>query len=201
MSGTKSRILKGSLLLFNEEGEEGQSAVDIANALDISPGNLYYHFKGKDAVIRALYDGFDEEVRHILAGASAGFTSAEDHWVFAHIILEEFWDFRFFFQNLGAITQRYSDLATRFARLRDDLRDTAADLMARQVEAGVLNAPPLQRDALAKQIVDAATFWIQAAVLDGDTLEDPDELIGGAVYHLAALIAPYLPPGALAEAA
>ena len=33
-------ILEVSLVLFNQEGEANLSAVDIANELDISPGNL-----------------------------------------------------------------------------------------------------------------------------------------------------------------
>ena len=56
---TRDRILHVSLLLFNDEGEAQQTAVDISNALGISPGNLYYHFKGKDAIIRALFDAFE----------------------------------------------------------------------------------------------------------------------------------------------
>ena len=43
-----------ALNLFNAEGEAKQTAVDIANALDMSPGNLYYHFKGKEPIIEAL---------------------------------------------------------------------------------------------------------------------------------------------------
>ena len=66
---TRDRILHVSLLLFNEEGEAPQTAVDISNALDISPGNLYYHFKGKDAIIHALFDRFEDEMRIILKGS------------------------------------------------------------------------------------------------------------------------------------
>jgi len=43
---TADRILETACALFNEEGEHNVSASDIAIALDISPGNLYYHFKG-----------------------------------------------------------------------------------------------------------------------------------------------------------
>ena len=85
---TRERILDVSLALFNSEGEANQTSVDIANALDMSPGNLYYHFKGKEPIIEALFDRFEEEMKIILDDSHNAVASIEDNWVYVYIVLE-----------------------------------------------------------------------------------------------------------------
>ena len=63
---TKDRILLTSLTLFNDEGEPNVTTVDIAAEMDISPGNLYYHFKGKEAIIEQLYLAMEKDLKDIL---------------------------------------------------------------------------------------------------------------------------------------
>jgi AcrR family transcriptional regulator len=52
---TKSRILDTALALFNERGSAGVTTNHVAEALSISPGNLYYHYRNKAEIIRALF--------------------------------------------------------------------------------------------------------------------------------------------------
>lgn len=52
---TRDKILKAALDLFNTEGVPNVSLRRIAAALDISQGNLNYHFKKREEIIEALY--------------------------------------------------------------------------------------------------------------------------------------------------
>ena len=188
---TRDRILQTSLLLFNHEGEAPQTAVDISNALEISPGNLYYHFKGKDAIIRALFGAFEDEMRIILRGSKGGVTSIEDNWVYLYIILEEIYDFRFFYRDLGVLLDRYPDLAVRFRALVAEKRDTITRVLHDLAESDVLQLDPRLKAALTDQIMMSITFWLANDSI-GNEVHDGPSLIHKTVFQVMCLIVPYM---------
>lgn len=55
---TKNKILLASLNLFNKKGLENVTTRHVAEELDMSQGNLHYHFANKNELIRALYTDF-----------------------------------------------------------------------------------------------------------------------------------------------
>jgi AcrR family transcriptional regulator len=55
LNPTKARILKTALSLFNERGSGNVSTRHIAEELTMSPGNLYYHYPHKEAIVQALF--------------------------------------------------------------------------------------------------------------------------------------------------
>ena len=188
---TRDRILQTSLLLFNQEGEAPQTAVDISNALEISPGNLYYHFKGKDAIIRALFGAFEDEMRVILRGSKGGVTSIEDNWVYLYIILEEIYDFRFFYRDLGVLLDRYPDLAVRFRALVAEKRRTITRVLHDLAESDVLQLDPRLKSALTDQIMMSITFWLANDSI-GNEVHDGPSLIHKTVFQVMCLIVPYM---------
>lgn len=52
----RDEILNTALKLFNEQGSANVSTRHIAEAMGISPGNLYYYFPHKEAIIHAILD-------------------------------------------------------------------------------------------------------------------------------------------------
>lgn len=55
MKTTKTKILETSLKLFNKKGCMNTSTRHIAEELNISVGNLYYHFKNKESILIDLF--------------------------------------------------------------------------------------------------------------------------------------------------
>ena len=64
---TSERIVQTSLELFNQQGERSVSTNHIAAHMEISPGNLYYHFPNKQAIIAVLFREYEALVDSFLA--------------------------------------------------------------------------------------------------------------------------------------
>jgi AcrR family transcriptional regulator len=114
---TAERILLISLELFNTHGEPNVSSVDIANELDISPGNLYYHFKGKELIIEALYDLYHDQMSRVLLAPDKDKLSIEDFFYYLLLILEVSHKFLFLYRNPAEISEKYPQVARGFQRV------------------------------------------------------------------------------------
>lgn len=190
-SKTKEKILRTALGLFNNEGESQVSSVDIASVMGISPGNLYYHYKGKDEIITALFEDFDDEIRMVLKAPVNAPLSLPDNWVYLYIIFEEIFDFRFFYKNLSELIARNPELRARFARLLALKEQTAYALLNTLREAGHLEFEEGEASALSQRLAQHFTFWLQYHDLRYNTAS-PKSLIDQGVFSALVMIIPYL---------
>lgn len=131
-------ILEVSLRLFNEEGEASLSAVDISNELDISPGNLYYHFKGKEEIIAALYEQFEAGIILLLKDTKEAGDTLEEHWLHLYVVLEYIYHYRFFFRNITDLLQKYTVIDSRFHRLIEQQYQSIHTMLNNLLDDGVL---------------------------------------------------------------
>jgi AcrR family transcriptional regulator len=201
---TRERILETALALFNAAGEPHVTTADIADEMNISPGNLYYHFRNKADIIGDLYDAFEASMAPLLACPSAATADVEDFWLFIHVLFERMWAYRFFFRDLDEIASLDAALAARFAELVRQEQNALLALCGGMRAAAVLDATDAEIAALATNAVIVATYWmsyqrLQAAKDAADAAGMRFEL---GVSQVLALLTPYLHDAhrALAEA-
>ena len=187
---TRDRILLTSLELFNHEGEQNITTVDIANEMDISPGNLYYHFKGKESIINALYQGFDAELSSLLHQSINDPLSLEEHWLFIYVVFEEIYKFRFFYLNATELMMRYPELEKKFRRLIQLKLNTVEALCHNLIGQDTLKADRVDSKWLAETIGLSILYWFPYQQLIHTELS-PEQQIHKAVYHVLSLLVPY----------
>src|SRR6476619_2416642 len=110
---TAERILEVTLDLFNRFGEPNVSTTLISAELNISPGNLYYHYPAKDELINSLFDRYEKSLDELL-GAAENVRHIEDAWLFFHMLFELIWQYRFLYRDLNDLLSKNRRLETHF---------------------------------------------------------------------------------------
>ncbi|QTD45059.1 TetR/AcrR family transcriptional regulator [Ottowia testudinis] len=194
---TAERILATTLELFNRFGEPNVSTTAISAELNISPGNLYYHFPSKDELINTLFDQYEARMVMLLA-ASEDVRDVEDAWFFLHSLFELIWQYRFLYRDLNHLLSRNRRLETQFPPIlvcqRGALRGLLDTLQPTAPDAA--GGTTRQRDAVAASMVVLLTYWLSYEyVLQPRSALEPenaqDALLRGA-YHVLGLLAPHL---------
>lgn len=186
---TRERILETALRLFNDFGEPNVTTTVIADEMEISPGNLYYHFNNKDEIVNALFADYEREIGNLLGAPGQRPHEAEDIWFFLHLLFETIWKFRFFYRDINDLLTRNRLVETHFQRILAQKQLTAATICRGLAATGVLNAAPATIPALATNMTLVATFWLSYEHARNPRGE-PD--IGRGVYQVMSLAAPYL---------
>lgn len=187
-------ILEVSLKLFNEEGEANLSAVDIANELDISPGNLYYHFKGKEEIVGSLYEQFEGGIMTLLQDTKEADDGLEEHWLRLYVLLECIYRYRFFFRNITNLLQKYNGIESRFRRLFEKQYQSIQSMLRDLLDEGLQGSgdeETIRVDQLADNIMLIYTHWFEFQDLRKQKLSQ-HEFIQSAIRQIMTLLAPYM---------
>ena len=187
---TRQRILDASLMMFNAQGEPNVTTNHIADELEISPGNLYYHFRNKDDIIEQLFAVYEQRMDTALVAPSGRLPGLEDVWLQLHLVFECIWDYRFLYRDLVDILSRNRRLRMRFARILKRADEQAHTVMRGLVQAGVMRASADELDAASTNILVIATFWMNYASARGD--KDERASIRDGIVQVMMLISPFL---------
>ncbi|HRN75724.1 TetR/AcrR family transcriptional regulator [Ottowia sp.] len=186
---TPERIVETALRLFNEFGEPNVTTTVIADEMNISPGNLYYHYRNKDEIVNALFAEYEREIDALLTLRDTAPREAEDIWFFLHLLFEIIWKYRFLYRDINDLLTRNRRVETHFQRILAHKQQTAVALCNGLAASGVLDATPDEVAALAVNITLVTTFWLSFEHAR-QPRKPPD--IGRGIYQVMSLAAPWL---------
>ena len=192
---TAERILEVTLALFNRFGEPNVSTTLISAELNISPGNLYYHYPAKDELINALFDRFERALNDLL-NAGDDVRNVEDAWFFMHTLFELIWEYRFLYRDLNDLLSKNRRLETHFQSILKNKTRAVKALLDGMRRGGALQLDSREMEVTATSMVVVLTYWLSFEyVRDPRNALEPSNaqaaLLRGA-QHVLNLMAPYL---------
>jgi AcrR family transcriptional regulator len=193
-TATPDRILEAALAMFNAEGSHAVSTRHIAAKLEISPGNLYYHFANKEEIVLRLYERIESQLMTTLAPRGEGPQTFEAILQYLDDIFGHLWEFRFFYCDVNALLREVPGLKERYRDLADRVRVQSRMIFDSMVESGWMDASPEQLDLLTTNAWIVLTQWFthRQVIERRRTIQSSD--IREGIRHLVALFSPLLKP-------
>lgn len=114
---TRARILDAALALFNERGTAAVSTNHIAAAAYLSPGNLYYHFTGKQEIIRALHERYAAAHEGMWDPGPGGQADLDRRRANLATGMELAWEYRFLERELLALLRADPQLRASYRQV------------------------------------------------------------------------------------
>jgi len=165
---TRDRILQAALDLFNDKGTACVTTHHIADACGISPGNLYYHFRNKSEIIRALFQkslaenqtqSENDQPANYRDGVEAGISFAKDYS----------WRYRFLKHELPQLLRQDEILRSQFHELhRKQLLATRTAIDQAIEIKGIKPLHEREKDYLAELSWLVALFWPSLIEVGGE---------------------------------
>lgn len=186
---TKEKILLTSMDLFNRSGVMAVTTNHIAKAMEISPGNLYFHYDNKEEIIVELFKRMCKETYIVWRPARTKVASV------LQLIDENFeiyWRYRFFHREMYALRRKDEVLAKMWREHIQKMMKLLIILYRHWVKIGKMNAikDVSEMQYVAESLLAMATTFLQF-------FESAEKQVGGKKsldrgrHHIARLLLPY----------
>jgi TetR/AcrR family transcriptional regulator, transcriptional repressor for nem operon len=167
--GKRERLVASAGDLLHRRGADGPTLAEIAHAADVPPGNVYYYFKTRDDLVRAVIAARADEVRALLASLESRSTPR---------------------LRLKAMTRSWTDMADLVVAFGCPIGSLASDLSRREDGLGADAAEPIalmidwaaeqframgRRDA--RDLATTLLAGVQGAAVLANALQDPKLLM------------------------
>lgn len=190
-SDNRERVLETAIELMNEHGGAVGTS-QIANHLGISPGNLYYHFRNREAIMRELFLRLSDELSEVLRTTQADEITADYLAACFTGGARVLWRYRFFFavdfiRRDAALAESYRALSQKCkAYMQIIIRG------ALRLAPGQCTASDTDCERLAENMWVLWISWPRYTEIDGSSSVVRESDIWRGLDQISFLLAPYL---------
>ncbi len=159
---SKEKILNAALLLYNEQGIRNITTRHIAASIGMSGGNLHYHFKHTEDIIRALfnelalaYDGLMANAQSVPLDLSAIAFLTESSFKLVN-------KYRFIFINFVEIGKWIPEIRDAYYQLIQKREQQFLKVFEDLIANGIFrdDIPTSNKSGLVKQFFIINDFWL-----------------------------------------
>ena len=192
---TKDRILQISLQLFNERGERSVTTNHIAAELGISPGNLYYHFRNKQEIIKELMEHYQKETLEMLALPEDRLLNANDKIRYFQVLSGQLWQYRFLHRDVYHLVENNDDFKKIYPKFAGQVMQQGQKIYQAFVDAGLMKMTTSEIEALIINLWIVLTNWTNFLYMSGhisDSNHLEEKWVWPALRQMVFLEGPYL---------
>lgn len=157
---TKQRIIQASIELFNLHGERAITTNHIAAHLNMSPGNLYYHFPNKEAIIRGIFALYREHLQQHFVVPTTTDNTLNGLGQLLTSLFELFGRFHFFYDNLPTILARDDELAVMYRTQQQELLAQLVRFIHALNDQKILAIPASDVEPFAHNLKLTVSGWV-----------------------------------------
>lgn len=189
---TKDKIIDASIELFNTHGERNVTTNHIASHLNISPGNLYYHFRNKEEIIRNIFSKYSDHMQVSFEPVKPSQDAVKILTNYLDAVFSALYHFNFLYDNLPVILARDPELRQQYLQIHNKMMEKIHHLIVSLQVANVINMDKDDIDDLANIIKQQVTFWISYCKTSAEETVVTDQLLYQGLTKVLLLFKPYV---------
>ena len=171
---TKDNIITTANKMFNLHGTKAISTNHIAKEMGISPGNLYYHFRSKNDIIRSIANNFSNELEstfQIHLGTISDFSNNLRTLFNSFFQIQQ--SYQFLFLEGVHLAKQDPKLLNNYTKLRNLIKKGYHELLSNLVRIKIMKKQSLNIiDDLLDALWIIMWYWINHTVLDRNIYDD-----------------------------
>ncbi|GCE28380.1 TetR family transcriptional regulator [Dictyobacter alpinus] len=191
---TRDRILQVARELFNEHGEANVTLAHIGEHLGISEGNVWYHFRTKNAVISAIFMELKAKVQ---ANQQRDVGDLRQVSQLQDLLTRGFhlmWEYRFLLRDNINWAVAQQDVYAQLIALTNQVHIFIENALKLLCQSGILAIPEWQIPIVATNLWIINRYWIDYCQTRNGQEQITEQSVQEGIEQLRSIVFPYLTP-------